>query len=64
MTSPAWRKSTYSDADHCVEVADVPGGVLVRDTKDRTRVPVRYTVEVWNSFVQGVKAGELDPRSV
>ena len=32
----AWRKSSYSGANggNCVEVADGPGSVLVRDSKD------------------------------
>ena len=35
---PSWRKSTRSSSNggDCVEVADnLPGRVLVRDTKDR-----------------------------
>jgi hypothetical protein len=33
-----WRKSSYSGSNggNCVEVADVPGTVLVRDTTDRS----------------------------
>ncbi|MCL2583269.1 MAG: DUF397 domain-containing protein [Streptosporangiales bacterium] len=37
-----WRKSTFSDANggQCVETADGPGAVLLRDTKDGGRGPV------------------------
>jgi hypothetical protein len=30
---PTWRKSSFSEAGNCVEVADADGCVLVRDTK-------------------------------
>lgn len=33
MSAPAWRKSSFSEAGNCVEVADLDGLVLVRDTK-------------------------------
>jgi hypothetical protein len=33
MMAAAWRKSTFSEAGNCVEVADLDGQVLVRDTK-------------------------------
>ncbi|KOX16698.1 DUF397 domain-containing protein [Nocardiopsis sp. NRRL B-16309] len=35
-TRPAFRKSSYSaNASDCVEVADLPGGAAVRDTRHR-----------------------------
>ena len=46
MSEPAWRTSSRSggSAETCVEVAPLgDGGVLVRDTKDRDRAPLRYT---------------------
>jgi hypothetical protein len=43
-----------------VEVADLPdGGRLVRDTKDRTRLPFHCAARTWDAFIQGVKAGEF-----
>jgi len=54
-----WRTSMYSNNETCVEVADLAGSVLVRDTKDRTRLAVRYTARAWRAFVCAVKAGEL-----
>jgi Domain of unknown function (DUF397) len=33
MSTPAWRKSSFSEAGNCVEVADLDGRVLVRDTR-------------------------------
>jgi hypothetical protein len=44
-----------------VEVAPLPdGGAVVRDTKDRTREPLRFTGQEWTDFVSGVKDGEFD----
>ncbi|MGH3569634.1 MAG: DUF397 domain-containing protein [Pseudonocardia sp.] len=45
----------------CVEVAFLPDGdVAIRDTKDRTVAPHRYTAAEWDTFVFGVRAGEFD----
>jgi hypothetical protein len=55
-----WRTSTYSNNGTCVEVANLDEAVLVRDTKDRNRRPVRWTPGVWQAFVAGVKSGEFE----
>jgi Domain of unknown function (DUF397) len=57
-----WFTSSFSAAGACVEVAVLPNqaGVAVRDSKDRTRPPHRYTNDEWKAFVAGVKAGEFD----
>ncbi len=62
MMNPVWRKSSYSDNSHCVEVADLPdGGRLVRDTKLGEDSPVlRYTAAEWRAFIAGIKSGEFD----
>ena len=43
----AWRTSSFSGGENgnggCVEVAPLPDGVAVRDTKDRSRAPHTYT---------------------
>ena len=58
-----WRKASFSGANGggCVEVADHDGMILVRDTKDRSKAPHRYTADEWRAFVAGVRAGEFDP---
>lgn len=60
-TGLAWRTSSYSNENggSCVEVAGLPDGMLVRDTKDRTRPPVHTTSAGWQAFVLGVRAGEF-----
>ena len=60
MPEVRWRASGFTDNGTCVEVADLPDGVLVRDTKDRTRPPLRCSPEAWAAFVAGVKLGEFD----
>jgi Domain of unknown function (DUF397) len=60
-----WRKSSFSgdngNGGSCVEVAFLPGGgAAVRDTKDRTLPPHRFTGAEWDAFLAGVRAGEFD----
>ncbi|MEU7586757.1 DUF397 domain-containing protein [Micromonospora sp. NPDC049230] len=54
MISPQWRKSTKSgnNGGACVEVADnMPGVVLVRDTKDRDGGTLAFSPAAWRGFV-------------
>lgn len=56
-----WRKSTRSGAaGHCVEVADAPATVLVRDSKDVTGPVLTFDRSTWAGFIAGVRAGEFD----
>ncbi|WP_229402455.1 DUF397 domain-containing protein [Micromonospora okii] len=54
MTDPRWRKSTRSSANggDCVEVADnLPGRVLVRDSKDAAGPVLVFAPSDWRAFV-------------
>ncbi|MDG4829723.1 DUF397 domain-containing protein [Solwaraspora sp. WMMD1047] len=56
--SPTWRKSTRSgpNGGNCVEVADnLPGRVLVRDSKDQTGPTLTFEPAAWSTFVKAVK---------
>lgn len=54
-----WRKSSYSGGEgNCVEVADHGNRVLVRDTKDRNGVMLRFTPDAWRRFVAAQVKGE------
>ena len=49
-----WRKSSRSNGNggDCVEVADnLPGRVLVRDTKDRDGGALAFEPAAWSAFV-------------
>ncbi|WP_442932449.1 DUF397 domain-containing protein [Micromonospora sp. NBC_01699] len=51
---PRWRKSSRSNGQGgaCVEVADnLPGRVLVRDTKDRDGGTLAFESAAWSAFV-------------
>ncbi|MGC4771268.1 DUF397 domain-containing protein [Micromonospora sp. DT44] len=64
MTGARWHTSTRSGSNggSCVEVADnLPGVVLVRDTKDRDGGTLSFDPQTWQSFVSLAKQiGPLD----
>ncbi|MFI7077384.1 DUF397 domain-containing protein [Micromonospora sp. NPDC049903] len=58
MTAPdlqdaTWRKSSRSSANgsDCVEVAEVGGGLAVRDSKDPVGPVLRFDRAAWSTFV-------------
>lgn len=56
LTGARWRTSTRStnNGGDCVEVAEnLPGRVLVRDSKDRAGATLTFTPATWRSFVAG-----------
>jgi hypothetical protein len=57
----AWGKSRRSGAaGHCVETANVAGGVSLRHSKDPERGAFLFTPEEMSAFVQGAKDGDFD----
>jgi Domain of unknown function (DUF397) len=55
-----WRKSSFSEAGNCVEVADRRGLVFVRDTKLSARSSVlTFPPLVWREFIDSVNKGLL-----
>jgi hypothetical protein len=55
---PRWRKSSRSGSNggDCVEVADnLPGRVLVRDSKDQHGPVLTFGPEQWQGFVSLAK---------
>ena len=58
-----WHKSTRSGAaGHCVEVAETPATVFVRDSKDSAGPVLRFDATTWSGFLEGVRNGEFDRR--
>ncbi|GIG89933.1 DUF397 domain-containing protein [Plantactinospora endophytica] len=58
MTELNWRKSSRSSTNqgNCVEVADnLPGRVLVRDTKDREGGTLTFRSASWQAFIELAK---------
>ncbi|MBY8845829.1 MULTISPECIES: DUF397 domain-containing protein [unclassified Streptomyces] len=50
----AWIKSSYSTGNggECVEVATVPGAVLVRDSKRPAVARLAFGSAAWDGFVR------------
>jgi len=48
-----WRKSTYSEAGNCVEVADRDGSILVRDNKlpFTENSALSFSAPIWRQFI-------------
>ncbi|MEV0650134.1 DUF397 domain-containing protein [Phytomonospora sp. NPDC050363] len=62
MKQLAWRKSSRSDsnAGQCVEVAGLPHGIAVRDSKDRSGPVLVCDPAAWAGFLAGL-AGPAEP---
>ncbi|MER5366447.1 DUF397 domain-containing protein [Streptomyces sp. NPDC002722] len=56
-----WRRSSRSTGmNNCVEAA--PFGderLAVRDSKDVSRPPLRFTAAAWTSFLAGLRRGPV-----
>ncbi|MEU2610790.1 DUF397 domain-containing protein [Micromonospora sp. NPDC007271] len=60
IAEPSWRTSSRStdSGGNCVEVADnLPGAVLVRDSKDRSGPTLSFTPDAWRTFLAVARAG-------
>ena len=58
MTGARWRTSTRSSGNggNCVEVAgNLPGRILVRDSKDRAGGTLAFAPAAWSTFVETVR---------
>lgn len=51
-----FRKSTYSQPQNCVEVADLPDASAVRDTQNRDLGYLLFKSKEWAGLVATVKA--------
>ena len=58
-TRDNWRKSSYSaggDGDDCVEIANSPTRIAVRDTKAPARATLTFPAGAFSAFLDGVKS--------
>jgi hypothetical protein len=52
MPTPSWRKSSFSEAGNCVEVAELGERVLIRDTKlPAGSVVLSFPLPKWREFI-------------
>ncbi|WP_330468489.1 DUF397 domain-containing protein [Micromonospora zamorensis] len=61
MTDARWHTATRSsnNGGDCVEVAaNLPGRVLVRDSKDRDGGTLAFAPAAWSSFVDVVRRSD------
>ena len=54
-----WRKSNYSgnSGGNCAEVANLPGAVLVRDSKNPDGPRLAFGHTAWEAFAASLRAG-------
>jgi hypothetical protein len=53
-----WRKSSYSgggDGNECVEIANSPTHVSIRDSKTPTRATLTLTTPTFTTFLKAIK---------
>ncbi|MFJ3244821.1 DUF397 domain-containing protein [Streptomyces sp. NPDC086782] len=53
-----WRKSSYSgggDGNNCVEIANSPTHMAIRDSKVPTRAVLTFPAGAFTAFVKAVK---------
>ena len=60
--APVWRKSQRSSSTggDCVEVANFPGSVAVRDSKNPGGPALLFTRQDWQRFTGQAKADTFD----
>jgi hypothetical protein len=61
MDGLTWRKSRHSDVEGaCVEVAALPKGAAVRDSKHPAGDVLAFTPRQLNGLLARVRSGDLD----
>ena len=62
MTTPAhWRKSSFSgggEGNDCVEIANLPNGIAIRDSKDPAKGTLSLPADAFSAFIDSLAANE------
>ena len=56
----AWRTARRSNGTNCVEVAQVPDGVALRNSRTPDGPVIVYTAAEFAAFLDGARRGEFD----
>ncbi len=54
--APAWRKSSYSGKENCVEIARGVGRVSIRDSKRPEEAHLEVGIRAFRSLTKSIKA--------
>lgn len=57
LSGLAWRKSSFSAAGECVEVAPVGEGFAARDSKNPAGPTLSFELGPWRRFLAGLENG-------
>jgi uncharacterized protein DUF397 len=60
LSDAAWFKSSWSQANGCVEVAFVEDQIALRDSKDPNGPVLVFTAHEWASLLGKIRNGELE----
>lgn len=60
LSRARWRKSSFSHQNGCVEIAQIEGHVVVRDSKHKQGPVLVFTPSEWRSFLGGARDGQFD----
>ncbi|MEV5908037.1 DUF397 domain-containing protein [Streptomyces sp. WAC 01325] len=55
----SWRKSSFSgggDGNNCVEIADTPTHISIRDSKAPARAPLTFPAAAFTAFLDNLKS--------
>ncbi len=59
INEPMFRKSSYSGhGQNCVEVADLPCGAAVRDSKHPTHGHLPFPAAEWDAFLTSARTSQ------
>jgi hypothetical protein len=63
LTNASWRKSSFSSGNggNCIEVAELPGMVAVRDSKDPEGPALVLEPSAFAALTSVVRSGKLAP---